>query len=145
MKLCKFSWLLLIITGLIYLHCQPVYAVDPNDGKVDLPLNRMGQSQYQKSANDNVSLFQNAQVGDLGKRERQQEYQRYKHLFVHSSSKITLYNDHNLFIKSDHCGQLNYTHKPTNDIDNHHYYAYLVIIVLLSGSIITWKMVKKNE
>ena len=141
-------WLWLLLTfSLGMLPQQHVYAVDPEDGQVDLPLNRMGQSQQQqKSANDNVHLFQNSQVGDLGKQQRHQLHQRYQHLFTHPSSKITLYNDHDLFNRNNHAGQVNYSqavHHP--DTQRHHYYALLVIGTLTIGIIFSWRMVKKHE
>lgn len=122
-----------------------VHAADQNDEQVDLPLNRLGQNTQQETQNNNVNLFQTSQIGDLGKQQRAVVNSRTVHLFQQKSTKITLYNDHNLFKKNSNAGQVNYTQAQTSQAHQVHYYLWLTIIVTLIGLLISWKMVNKHE
>lgn len=130
---------------MILAHINIVHAVDPNDGQVDLPLKRLGQNTQQETQNNNVDLFQTSQVGDLGKQQRRDEHKDRQHLFQQKSTKITLYNDHNLFKKNSNAGQINYTQAQTSHAHQSHYYLWLTIIMMLIGLLISWKMVRKHE
>lgn len=105
---------LLILLIMMVAPLNIVHAADQNDGQVDLLLNRLGQNTQQETQNNNVNLFQTSQVGDLSKQQRRSEQRDRQHLFQQKSTKITLYNDHNLFKKNSNAGQVNYTQTQTS-------------------------------